>query len=151
MLDNFFYVFGALLPYFIFGVAGCVIAVHLINQNSKQVWTAGIAHFVVAKARQNPHDRLGRSGFSELWRLELHLFLPSRLWFLVGIRLKAKSLLAVVWLISHYRGAASILTALTVILSRDRLKAKSLLTVVWLIFSRSRHYIFSRRSNCDPS
>ena len=35
MLDNFFYVFGALLPYFIFGVAGCVIAVHLIIQNSK--------------------------------------------------------------------------------------------------------------------
>ena len=35
-----------------------------------------MAPVVVALCHQNPHDRLGRSGFSELWRLELHLFLP---------------------------------------------------------------------------
>lgn len=35
MLDNFFYVFGALLPYFIFGVMGCIIAVALVKYSEK--------------------------------------------------------------------------------------------------------------------
>ena len=35
MLENFCYVFGALLPYFIFGVLGCLIAVSLVKRSEK--------------------------------------------------------------------------------------------------------------------
>ena len=35
MLENFLYVFGALLPYFLFGVLGCVVAIQLIKQSEK--------------------------------------------------------------------------------------------------------------------
>ena len=39
------------------------------------------AHVVVAKPRQNPHDRLGRSGSGAVLRLDLHLLSAPWLWF----------------------------------------------------------------------
>ena len=47
----------------------------VLRLSTKALGSKKASHVVVAKLCQNPHDRLGRSGFSKVLRLELHLFL----------------------------------------------------------------------------
>ena len=52
-------------------------AAALLRLSTKALGSKKASHVVVAKPRQNPHDRLGRSGSGAVLRLDLHLLSAS--------------------------------------------------------------------------